>query len=68
MRTSLKAALLAVLGLASVMAAQAVTYNGDLIVGFTKASGNDLVYDLGAETTITNGQKWNLGSALATAG
>jgi hypothetical protein len=68
MRKLLKAALLAVLGMASVTAVQAQSYNGDLLVGFTKASGNDLVYDLGSGLTITNGQAWNLSSALMVAG
>jgi hypothetical protein len=63
-----KTALLAALGLASVTAAQALTYNGDLVVGFTVQSGNDLVYDLGSEASITNGETWNLTSALTAAG
>ena len=57
---------MAVLGVASVTAVQA-QYNGDLVVGFTIASSSDLVYDLGSETSITNGQTWNLSSALTAA-
>ena len=69
MRKSLKAALLAVLGLASVTATMAgVSYNGDLMVGFTIGSGYDLVYDIGSQSSITNGQTWNLSSALTGAG
>jgi hypothetical protein len=68
MKKTFKAALLGVLGLFSVTAAQAIVYNGDLLVGFTKGSGTDLVYDLGSEASITNGQTWNLSSALTAAG
>src|SRR5450756_181953 len=46
---------------------QAATYNNDLLVGFTKTTGNDLIYDLGAESSLTNGKTWNL-SSLLTAG
>jgi hypothetical protein len=63
-----QAAVLAALGLASVTAAQAVTYNGDLLVGFTTQSGNDLVYDLGSFSSLTYGETWDLTSALAAAG
>lgn len=47
-----------------VASASAATYNGDLIVGFTTASGNDLVYDLGSEPSLVNGETWNLNSLL----
>ena len=40
-------------------------YNGDLLIGFTKQSGNDLIYDLGAASSLTNGQSWNLSSLLS---
>jgi hypothetical protein len=65
-----KAALLTALGLASVTAAQAVTYNGDLLVGLTTQSGTDLVYDLGSEANVLNGNQtsWDLTSALTAAG
>lgn len=60
-----KAALLSVLGFAGAMTAHAQTaYNGDLIVGFTTQSGNDLVYDLGAESSLVNGESWALTSLL----
>jgi PKD repeat protein len=45
--------------------AQATTYNGDLIVGFTTQSGNDVIYDLGAASSLTNNQTWNLSSLLS---
>ena len=64
MKQLYKAALLAALGLASITPAQAATYNGDLIVGFTSQSGNDLVYDLGATSSLFNGETWNLTALL----
>jgi len=30
-----------------------------LLVGFTKQLGNDVVYDLGLATSLTDGQTWN---------
>lgn len=60
-----KAALLAAVGLVGIPAAQAATYNGDLLVGFTSGSGNDYIYDLGAPSSLTDGQTWALGSDLA---
>ena len=66
MKKLYKAALLAVLGLASVSAIQAATYPlGDLIIGFTAGTGNDVIYDLGAESSLVNGQTWNLSSLLS---
>jgi hypothetical protein len=38
--------------------------SGDLVAGFTSGSGNDLVYDLGRYSNITDGQTWSIGSAL----
>ncbi len=67
MKKTFKAALIAALGLAGITTVQAATYNGDALVGFTTASGNDLVYDLGSPTTFTNGQSWSLGAALSSA-
>ena len=63
-----QAAVLAALGLAGVTAAQAASYNGDLLVGFTTQSGNDLVYDLGSFSSLTSGETWDLTSALSAAG
>ena len=34
------------------------------MVGFTQFSGNDLIYDLGAEASLTNGKTWNLQTLL----
>jgi len=49
----------------SAASAQATTYNGDLILGFTSGSGNDFLYDLGPESSLTYGEQWNLGSSLS---
>lgn len=38
--------------------------SGDLVAGFTSGSGNDLVYDLGRYSSFTDGETWNLNSAL----
>jgi hypothetical protein len=43
----------------------AAAYNGDLIIGFTAGSGNDLIYDLGPFSGFTNGQTWNVSSLLS---
>jgi hypothetical protein len=45
-------------------AAQAQYSSGDLVIGFTSGSGTDLVYDLGRATSFTDGQRWDLSSAL----
>jgi hypothetical protein len=38
---------------------------GDLLVGFTTGSGNDLIANLGlASSVLSNGNQWNLGSLL----
>jgi hypothetical protein len=64
MKNFYKATWLAVLGLASVSAVKATPYNGDLIIGFTAGSGNDVVYDLGAASSLTSGETWDLSSIL----
>jgi hypothetical protein len=64
MKNLYKAALLAALGLVSVSAVKAAPYNGDLIIGFTAGSGNDVVYDLGAASSLTSGETWDLSSIL----
>ena len=66
MKKPYKTAMLAALGLASVSTVQAATYPaGDLILGFTTGTGNDLIYDLGQESSLVNGKTWNLSSLLA---
>lgn len=49
----------------TLVSSRAAVYNGDLIVGFTTQSGNDLVYDLGPQAALTDGQTWNLSALLA---
>jgi PKD repeat protein len=41
---------------------------GDLIIGFTTTAGNDVMYDLGKATALTNGKTWNLASQLTAYG
>jgi hypothetical protein len=77
MKNLYKAALLAALGLGTIASAQAqftysgtpqsgggATYNSDLILGFTSTSGTDTEFDLGTETSLVNGETWNLSSIL----
>src|SRR5271170_4881090 len=65
MKKIFKSALLASsLGLAGITTAQAVSYNGDLLVGFTEGSGNDAVLDLGAASSLYDGETWDLTSLL----
>ena len=45
--------------------AYATGYNGDLIIGFSDGVGNDLIYDLGAPSSVTNGRTWNLSSLVS---
>ena len=63
---AVKFALLAAATTIAINSGQAQTvYNNDLLIGFTKQSGNDLIYDLGAASSLTNGQTWNLASLLS---
>jgi hypothetical protein len=57
-------ALSVALGLAGLATAPAATYNGDLLIGFTTQSGDDLIYDLGAASSLLDGQTWNLTELL----
>jgi hypothetical protein len=61
-----KAALLAALGLASVSAVQASSF-GDLLVGFTTLSGQDVIYDIGALSSLHAGETWSAGTLGITA-
>ena len=67
MKNTIKATLvaLAVVGVAS--GARAAYTSGDLLVGFTLQSGNDLVYDLGTAANLTDGETWSLNSVLGSA-
>ncbi|HLH56756.1 MAG TPA: PEP-CTERM sorting domain-containing protein [Verrucomicrobiae bacterium] len=65
MKTSLKTTMLAVAGMALMIdAAHAQYAAGDLVAGFTSGSGNDVIYDLGQFSNFSNGETWNLLSAL----
>lgn len=61
----IKQAMLATLFASTLASVHAATYTGDLIVGFTTQSGNDLVYDLGTQASLTNNKTWNLSTLLA---
>ena len=56
--------MLAAAALAAAVSAQAATYTGDLIIGFTSQSGNDFEYDLGQASSLTSGSV-NLSSQLS---
>lgn len=58
--------LLATIGTAIVASAHAQYANGDLIIGFTSGAGNDVVYDVGAFSSLFNGETWNLNPTLTT--
>jgi hypothetical protein len=64
MKNMYKLALLAAVGLVSITSAQAQYAQGDLLAGFTTGSGNDLIVDLGAASSLTQGETWNLASLL----
>jgi len=75
----IKLALLVILGLGAMATVQAqtaftytgtpqsgggATYNGDLILGFTATTGNDIEFDLGPASSLVSGDSWNLSSIL----
>lgn len=60
--------MLAAAGMALMIdAAHAQYAAGDLVVGFTSGTGNDVVYDLGQFSSFTSGETWNLFSSLTSA-
>jgi hypothetical protein len=63
MKMQIKSALVAIAVAAAAASAQAGNV-GDLILGFTVGSGNDLEYDLGQAGTLSSGETWNLSSLL----
>jgi hypothetical protein len=66
MKNTIKLALAAAAGLAAAASAHAqANYNGDLMVGFSSGSGNDLIYDIGSVSSLQNGETWSLGSLLS---
>ena len=68
MKITIKATLIALAAAGVAASAQAASYpEGDLIIGFTVQSGNDYELDLGLFSGLSNGQTWDLNSALTTA-
>ena len=52
-------------GATTVLGQATTTYpQGHLLAGFSKTSGNDLIYDLGLASALTDGKTWNLGTLL----
>ena len=65
MKTSIKTTMLVTAGMALMINAAHAQYSaGDLVIGFTSGTGNDVVYDLGKFSTFTDGEQWNLLSSL----
>jgi PKD repeat protein len=67
MKRHFKAVALVSLILAGVAVAKADSY-GDLIVGFTTLSGNDIIYDIGSLASLTTNETWNAGTLGISAG
>jgi hypothetical protein len=65
MTKKIKLTLIAVAAGTLAASAPAAGNNGDLLLGFTSQSGNDLIYDLGNASTLTDGKTWNLTSLLS---
>ena len=65
MKTLYKAVIVSALGMGAIATAQAQgVYNGDLIIGFTTTTGNDVEYDAGAVSSLYSGEQFNLSSLL----
>jgi hypothetical protein len=71
MKKTYKAVLLAIISVVCVTTVRADS-GGNLLIGFTQSgansSGNDLYYDLGQASALTNKQTWNLSSLLSAQG
>ena len=67
MKKTLTALALAVATLAAVAPARAATYSGDLIIGFSTTSGNDVIFDLGQRSALTSGETWDLSGLFSSA-
>jgi hypothetical protein len=66
LKTLLVTAAVAVLSIGSLQAQSTSTkYDGDLLIGFTAETGNDLIYDLGPASALSDGKTWNLSSLLS---
>jgi hypothetical protein len=70
---TVKGAVLAGIAVAAVSSAQAqyaslggAYASGDAVAGFTTGSGNDLIVNLGAISSLANGEQWNLSTLLGT--
>jgi PKD repeat protein len=63
-------ALLLVLTLTAAVPVGAITVYpvGDLLIGFSTEAGSDVIYDLGQESSLTDGKSWNLASLLTSYG
>lgn len=65
MKTHIRTALTAISAMALAASAHAAIYNGDLLIGFSSGSGNDLIYDLGSPSSLSDGQQWDLSSFVS---
>ena len=63
MKNKLKSAALAVVVGAVASSAQAAGNNGDLLLGFTDQTHNDVIFDLGPASSLTYNESWNLGAS-----
>lgn len=69
MKKTFSALLLAVSASVTLPALGTTAYTpGDLLIGFSTESGSDEIYDLGQESSLTNGKTWNLASLLVNYG
>lgn len=66
MKYQIKTLVLAAVSAAAVSTtANAQTYTaGDLLAGFTTGSGNDVILNLGLESSLANGETWDLNTLL----
>jgi len=64
MKKQTKATLIALAIVGVAATSHAAAYNNDLIIGFSSTTGNDLLYDLGSFSSLSQGETWNLSSLL----
>jgi hypothetical protein len=62
MKKQIKSVALAVAAGVVAASAQAATNNGDLLLGFTDQTHNDVIFDLGPASSLAYGNSWNLGA------
>jgi len=65
MKNTFKIALTTALALGAVAPSAKAYVQGDLLVGFDGGS-SDFIYDLGAFSTLSQGETWNIGANLGT--